>query len=931
MNKNLRNSGIDIIGDVPWGTHFCQFYQTKEDLMDILVPYFKAGLENNEFCMWVTSKPLEVEEAKEALRKAVPDFDIYLEKGQIEIIPYTHWYVKNGIFDSDRVLNGWVEKLNQALANGYDGLRLTGNTFWLEKEDWNDFVDYEEEVDRVLGNYQMIALCTYCLDKCSATEIIDVVTNHQFALIKREGEWEQIESSKRRQAEEALREATERERFLNDVVEKAYVPFGVGAPDGRLLMFNQAFADLTGYSREELIQKQLTWTTDLTPPEWREAEAAHLAEALRTRQPVRYEKEHLRKDGTRVPIELFVQPVFDVSGNLLHYRSFLTDITVRKRAEKALRESELRFRLALRNAPVSVSAQDHNLRFIWAYNQRTAQPEEIIGKLDADIFTPEEAAHLAVIKRRVLEENVEVREKMWLDRPSGRMFLDVCFEPIRDEAGKSVGVGTATVDLTQMKIAEEALLESEERYATIFNRSPFAIALTKMPEGTTVDINDSFLRLFEYTREEVIGKTSIDLGITYAASRAQVAAELEARGSVHNFECTRTTRSGVQLTLSLNLDWVNIGGQRHILTTIQDITERKQAEEALRLSEQKFAIAFANNPAAIALTRLEDGLFLDVNDTWAVLTGYSRDETIGNFARTMHIWPTAEAATRFVQELQKKGSLRGWEQKFYDKSGKVFIAQLSAQTLTIRGEKVILSTLVDITERKQAEEVLQKQAALIDLSPDGIIIRQLDGTINFWNLGAQSLYGWTSQEVIGQQTHTLLRTWFPQPLEQMDEQVQKTGYWSGELIHCTKDGRQVVVQSRWQAKLDGQGNVEEILESNVDITERKRAEGKLLQAYESLQAQTEEIQVQNEEIQVQNEELQSQAEELQKANEALLESKKRFELLSEANALLLSSKDPEAMIQNIAEKVMSHLNCDVFFNYVFDEVWAGSVSMLSPE
>jgi len=165
-NKNLRYSGIDIIGDVSWGTHFCQFYQTKEDLIDILVPYFKTGLENNEFCMWVTSQPLGVEEAKKVLRRAIPDIDIYLKKGQLEIIPDTHWYLKEGVSDSDRVLNGWVEKFNQALDNGYDGLRLTGNTFWLEKEDWNDFVDYEEKVDRVLSNYQMIALCTYSLDRC---------------------------------------------------------------------------------------------------------------------------------------------------------------------------------------------------------------------------------------------------------------------------------------------------------------------------------------------------------------------------------------------------------------------------------------------------------------------------------------------------------------------------------------------------------------------------------------------------------------------------------------------------------------------------------------------------------------------------------------------------------------------------------------------
>jgi len=101
MKGQLRKSGIDIIGDIPWGTHFCQFYQTKEDLIDILVIYFKAGLENNELCIWVTSQALEVEEAKEALGKAVPDIDVYLERGQIEIIPYTQSYLKDNPFDSE--------------------------------------------------------------------------------------------------------------------------------------------------------------------------------------------------------------------------------------------------------------------------------------------------------------------------------------------------------------------------------------------------------------------------------------------------------------------------------------------------------------------------------------------------------------------------------------------------------------------------------------------------------------------------------------------------------------------------------------------------------------------------------------------------------------------------------------------------------------
>ncbi|MFY1110106.1 MAG: PocR ligand-binding domain-containing protein [Methanosarcinaceae archaeon] len=213
MRGNLRKSGIDIIGDVPWGTHFCQFYQTKEDLTEILVPYFKAGLENNEFCMWVTSEPLDAEDAKETLRRAVPDVDVYLEKGQIRIISYIDWCMKDGVFDSEKVINQWVEKIEQSLSSGYDGLRMTGNISWLEKKDWKDFVDYEKDGDRIISNYRIVALCTYCLDRCNASEIIDVVTNHQFALIKRGGEWDQIESSRQKRVQEELFQSEQRVRL----------------------------------------------------------------------------------------------------------------------------------------------------------------------------------------------------------------------------------------------------------------------------------------------------------------------------------------------------------------------------------------------------------------------------------------------------------------------------------------------------------------------------------------------------------------------------------------------------------------------------------------------------------------------------------------------------------------------------------------------
>ena len=105
--EKRRKTGIHVLGDVPWGAHFCLFYHTKGDLIDILVPYFKAGLENNEFCMWVTSPPLVAQDAKRSLARLVPNLDDSIEKGQMEILDYSQWYTKSGIFEADKVIHDY--------------------------------------------------------------------------------------------------------------------------------------------------------------------------------------------------------------------------------------------------------------------------------------------------------------------------------------------------------------------------------------------------------------------------------------------------------------------------------------------------------------------------------------------------------------------------------------------------------------------------------------------------------------------------------------------------------------------------------------------------------------------------------------------------------------------------------------------------------
>ena len=224
----VQKFGIDFVGDIPWGTHLCQFYETKHDLSDILVPYFAEGLRSNEACIWITSEPLEVEEATAALEKAVPDIDRFIKSGQLPILSYTEWYFKDGMFDSDSVLQGWIEREQEALSRGFEGLRLTGNTFWIERSLWNQFTDYEEAINNVLGAHRIIAVCTYSLRNCGGSDVIDVIRNHGGTIIKKGAIWSVVEDVvPRKEADVALQEAQKEVQSLNEELRSTNEEFRV--------------------------------------------------------------------------------------------------------------------------------------------------------------------------------------------------------------------------------------------------------------------------------------------------------------------------------------------------------------------------------------------------------------------------------------------------------------------------------------------------------------------------------------------------------------------------------------------------------------------------------------------------------------------------------------------------------------------------------
>ncbi|MCL5269227.1 MAG: PAS domain S-box protein, partial [bacterium] len=864
----MRKTGIDIIGDSPWGTHFCQFYQTGRDLADILVSYFKAGLENNEFCMWITSADLSREEAEAALASAVPDFDRCRRAGQIEILPYTDWYLKDGRFDLQRVLAGWVEKMESALARGFDGLRLSGNTVWLEKEDWQDFAEYEHEVNRVLCRYRIIALCTYSLSRCDAFEILDVVRNHQFALIKNNGAWELIENSVHRQVRVNMHASEARYRGLVEVCPDAI--FVIRA--GRIEFANPAALRLLGADRPEQIVGKSPF--DIFHPDCHALVRERIERALQGESQPLVDEIIVRLDGVVVDVESAGVAFTDAEGTAVQV--ILRDVTERKRAEVARQHILERFELLAETADNLLKTSDPQgavdslCRRVMAHLDCHAFFNYLVDeragrlRLNASAGIPREEAkriewldYGAAVCGCVARDGQRIVAERIPSTPDPRTELVKAYgirayacHPLQGPGGKTIGTlsfGTrnretfSDEDLSLMKAVadqvatamirirnEQALRESEARYRSLFNGMTEGFALHEIVcDGKGVprdyrflEINPAFEWLTGLRRGDVVGRLLSEVLPGESAVWVKIYGDVALTGRSVHFE----NRSAVLGRDFEVFAYRTAPGQFAVLFV--DVTERKRAQERIA-----WLASFPQvNPYPVIEADLEGGVEF-LNPAAEKLFPDLRER------RADHPW--LEGWPETARELSRTGTAGTVREVFVQGRWYQQMMYFVEQTRRIRIYGM------DITERKQNEQLLEQQAKRLREQADLVELAHafawdMNERIVRWNRGAETLYGWTKDEAVGQLVHVLLKTEFPQPLDEIKAALIRDGSWESELLHVCKDGRRVVVASHWVINRDEQGRPAAILEVNNDITERKRAEQTLLEARDRLDAHVQE-------------------------------------------------------------------------------------------
>lgn len=170
--------GLPGIGRIPFGIHTCHFYSNREQLVSALVPYFVAGLRGNELCLWVTAPPLPVGEAVEALRAAWNGVDNAIEAGELRILDFDQWYASSAGLKGLDVVQLWLNEEKSALDEGYNGLRIAGNTSFLKEGDWSTFMEYEQAVTMHFKSRNITALCSYALPQCTDQQITEVRHAH---------------------------------------------------------------------------------------------------------------------------------------------------------------------------------------------------------------------------------------------------------------------------------------------------------------------------------------------------------------------------------------------------------------------------------------------------------------------------------------------------------------------------------------------------------------------------------------------------------------------------------------------------------------------------------------------------------------------------------------------------------------------------------
>lgn len=642
----------------------------------------------------------------------------------------------------------------------------------------------------------------------------------------------------RKRAEDTIRESAEQ---LQMMISTSLDGFLVLNQNGKILDVNEAYCRMIGYTRTELLALSIH---DLEITEKSEDIAIHMQKIIHYGSD-RFETRHQRKDGHAIDLE--VSTTYIPSRGW--YLSFLRDITARQRAMQALRESESRFKAVAEYSHNAICLIDERAKIIWM-NEAFIQlggysRDQIYAAASFAEFLAPESFEFVVNNFNcfVRNEPYEHHYSFYIVCANGQKRLcEKYMTDYKDRFGNRI-LAISMLDITERKRIEDALRLSEEKFSTAFRISPDSININRLTDGMYIEINEGFTGLTGYTPEEVIGKTSLEINIwVNPQDRERLVKGLRAHGEVWNLEAPfRVKNGGIKICL-MSARIIELNQEKCILSITRDITERKQAEEALRASEEKYRLLIENQQDMLVKTDTQ-GNILYVNPVYCDVFGKTEKELLGtSYVPLVHPddLPVIEKAVAllFVPPFQcryeeRANTCRGWR----------WLSWTAKSVLDEQGAVVaLIGSGRDITEQKQAEEALRLSEERLRLAQEaanaGAWEWNLRTDVNTWSDKLWALYGLEPNS-----TQATFDSWLqsihPDDRNRVEQAVTKTAA-NGEELNVEwrvnhPDGKEHWLMSRGKPFRDVNGQIDRYAGVVMDITERKQAEAQLTEQLEELQ------------------------------------------------------------------------------------------------
>ncbi len=633
-----------------------------------------------------------------------------------------------------------------------------------------------------------------------------------------------------KKAEQAL----EKEKvFSNAVIDSIPGLLYLYDEDKHLIRWNKQHETITGYSNEEMINMNLfDWFKG--EPE----ESARIASALQDIPAVGHtevEAKLVTKDGNRIPFYFTAQDLKIDNKN--YFVGIGLDVTGWRRAEAELKESRERLQRFMDSATDAFTIWDKDFKLIdlnktaHSYLPGNIPKESLLGKSMLDFLPYLKNSDHFNQYNKVVKTGIPITREDHIVLPDGESWVNTRAFKVGD------GLGIVTTDVTERKKAETELLEKEAKLRSIFRAAPVSIGLTINRDFH--EVNDTFYKMTGYSRDEILGKNARQIYPSeeeYLFVGEKQIQQMKEQSS-NTIETRWLQKDGKIINILLRFVALDISDlSKGVIFTAMDITESKIAEEEIRKSEEKFVKTFKSTPAAMSISEIESGLFLDINDSWISMLGYSREEIVGHTSNELGIWKDKSIRSNVVQKFKEQGFIRGIPVQLVTKSGSIRDTLWSAETISLGNNIVMLSLIYDNTERKAAEVALKKSEEkyrlLVENQTDLIIKVDATGKVLFVSPSYCEIFNKTQEELLGKQFTPQIH---PDDLEAslaILENLYRRPYTCYmEQRTLTKDGY------RWFAWIDKaindeNGKMKEVIGVARDITDKKLAEEALIQSEE---------------------------------------------------------------------------------------------------